>query len=162
RIGTEEARTALIAALTGKDKDLAGAAAAALGRGGLNESTRRALLAAAADTTQVRVQVMRQLVTAGTAEGLQLAEQSLSGTAWAAATQAVWLLAQAPSADAKRLLARALESKDTNVRMAAISALGQSTDDRATETLLRFSHDADPGVRQTAFAALGQIGNERA
>ena len=52
RIGTEDARQALIAALTGKDKDLAAVAAGALGQVGLTDSGQDRAARRRAETTR--------------------------------------------------------------------------------------------------------------
>ena len=71
RIGTEDARQALITALTGKDKELAAAAAGALGQMGMTDSARPRCSRAARDNPQVKMQVMQQLVQNGAPEGLR-------------------------------------------------------------------------------------------
>src|SRR6185503_12540541 len=79
RLGTEDSRQALITALTGSDKELQSVAAGALGQMGMTESVKAALLTAARDNPQVKMQVMQQLVQNGNAEGLRLADEILSG-----------------------------------------------------------------------------------
>src|SRR3569623_1079627 len=78
RIGTEDARTALVSALTGKDANLAAAAAGALGQIGMTDQVKSALKSAAQSNPQVTTQVMQQLVQAGSPEGLRLAEELLN------------------------------------------------------------------------------------
>ena len=78
RIGTEDARQALIAALTGKDKELAAAAAGALGQVGMTDQVKSALLVGGAAQPAVKMQVMQQLVQAGAPEGMRFAEEMLN------------------------------------------------------------------------------------
>ena len=164
RIGTEQARQSLITALGGDDKQLAAAAAGALGQVGLTPTVKTALLAAAQNNPQVKMQVMHQLINAGAPEGIRIAEEMLSATGKEAAhaQSAVWALASSGTPDAKRILQRALESKEPSVRMAAISTLGQNPDDQETDTLLRLTRDADASVRTAALQTLGQVGSEKA
>jgi HEAT repeat protein len=162
RIGTEEARQSLIAALSDKDKDLAATAAGALGQMGMNDQVKTALLGAARDNPQVKMQVMNQLINAGAPEGLRLAEEMLTGKDVPGANSAVWALAQQGTPEAKRLIERALTSQDKSVRMAAISTLATNPDDQSTDTLLRLTRDSDAQVRASALSTLGQIGSERA
>ena len=102
RIGTEDARQALVAALTGKDKELAAAAAGALGQVGMTDSVKTALLSAAQSNPQVKMQVMNQLVQAGAPEGMRLAEEMLGGKEPGMASQAVWALAGQGTPEARR------------------------------------------------------------
>ena len=71
RSGTEDARQALITALTGKDKSLAAVAASALSQMGMTDQVKSALLAAANDDPGVKQQVMQQLVRAGVLKGVR-------------------------------------------------------------------------------------------
>ena len=96
RIGTEDARQALVTALTGKDKDLAAAAAGALGQIGMTDTVKAALLSAAQRQPAGQdAGDARSCVQSGAPEGLRLAEEMLErqGPAGAART-AVWALAQ--------------------------------------------------------------------
>ena len=163
RLGTEDARHALVAALTGKDKQLAAVAASALGQVGMTENVKVAMLNAARDNPQVKLTVMQQLVEAGAPEGMKLAEEIIASKDGVEnASQVVWALASRGTADAKRLLERAIDSKEPNVRMAAITSLAQDPDEHSTDTLLRLVRDSDPQVRATALSTLGQVGSERA
>jgi len=164
RVGTEQARQSLITALTGDDKELAAAAAGALGQVGLTPTVKTALLAAAQKNPQVKMQVMHQLINAGAPEGFRIAEEMLNATGKdaAQASNAIYALANSGSADAKRLITRALDSKEPSIRMAAISSLGQNPDDQSTDTLLRLTRDGDASVRTAAIQTLGQIGSEKA
>ena len=120
RIGTEDARQALVAALTGKDKEpRRGRRRRARPDRHDRQRRRPRCSSAARDNPQVKMQVMQQLVQAGAPEGLRLAEEMLERQGLAgAASQAVWALAQQRHAPRrKRLLERALDSKDPSVRM---------------------------------------------
>jgi HEAT repeat protein len=108
------------------------------------------------------MQVMAQLVQAGSPEGMRLAEELIASKDAQGATAAVWQLAQSGSADSRRLLERALDSKEPSVKATAISALGQNPDDHAMDTLLRLARDSDASVRSMAIGSLAQVGSERA
>lgn len=162
RMGTDDARQALIAALGDKDKQLVHAAASALSQAGLTPQVKTALLAAAQHDPQMKAQIMNQFLHAGAPEGIRLAEEVLNGDTPGAAHSAIYALAQMGTPESKRLLERALSSRDPGVRMAAIATLGQNPDDHATDTLLRLARDTDPQTRQTAIATLGQMGSEKA
>src|SRR3569623_3473596 len=69
RIGTEDARTALVSALPGNDANLAAAAAGALGQLGMTDQVKTALMSAAQSNPQVKTQELQQLVQAGSPEG---------------------------------------------------------------------------------------------
>jgi HEAT repeat protein len=163
RIGTEDSRQALVTALTGKDKDLAAAAAGALGQMGMTDQTKSALLSAARENPAVKMQVMQQLIQNGAPEGMRMAEEMLSAKdETGMASSIIWQVANLGTADAKALLNKAVNSKDTSVKYAAIGALGQNPDDQNTDTLLRLTRDSDATVRQMALQTLGQVGGERA
>ncbi len=163
RIGTEQARQTLITALTGNDKQLATAAAAALGQQAMTDSVKSALLAASRDNPQMKMQLMHQLVNLGAPEGMRLAEELLGDPKnAAAASSAIYALAQNGSADAKRIIEKALTSTEPSVKLAAITSLAQNPDDRSTDTLVRLTRDSDPAVRAAALSTLGQVGGDRA
>ncbi len=162
RIGTEQARQTLITALQGGDKQLAMAAAAALGQGSMTDSVKSALLAASRDNPALKNQVMHQLINAGAPEGMRLAEEVLNGKDASAASSVIYALAANGSSEAKRILERALDSREPAVRMAAIANLAQNPDERSTDLLMRLTRDSDPKVRATALTTLGQVGSEKA
>jgi len=162
RIGTEQARQTLITALQGSDKQLALAAAGALGQQAMTETVKSALLAASRDNPALKNQVMHQLINAGAVEGMRLAEEVLNGKDAGAASSVIYALAANGSTEAKRLLERALDSREPAVRMAAISNLAQNPDDHSTDLLMRLTRDSDPNVRATALTTLAQVGSDRA
>ena len=162
RLNTEQSRTTLITALQGSDKQLALAAAGALGQTAMTDRVKSLLLAAARDNDQIKMQVMHQLINAGAPEGLRLADEVLSGKDGAHAAGVIHAIAQMGGAEAKRLIERAMSSSDPAVRVAAISTLATNPDDRSTDTLLRLTRDNDPQVRAIAISTLGQVGSPRA
>ncbi len=161
RIGTQDARDALISALRGNDKDLAGVAASTLGNMGMNEQVKSALIAAARENPAVKAQVMQQLVQSGAPEGLRFAQEMLDSKD-PNAVSAIYALAGQGTEAARALVLRAIESKDPSVRMAAISSLMQNPDEHTTNKLIDLTRDSDASVRATALQTLGQIGSERA
>ena len=162
RIGTEQARQTLLTALQGNDKQLAMAAAGALGQSAMTDTVKTALLAASRENPAMRAQVMHQLINAGAPEGMRLAEEVLGGKDAAAASSVIYALAANGSSEAKRLLERALDSREPAVRMAAIANLAQNPDEHSTDLLVRLSRDNDPKIRATALATLGSVGSDRA
>jgi HEAT repeat protein len=163
RIGTEDARQALLGAVTGDDEQLAQAAIGALGQMGGTEDVRGALLKAAQNgKPQVKQQAIQQLVQSGSPEGMKLAEAALGGKDPDAARNAAWALVNVGSAESRRLLEKAALSGDPQVRVAAVQAMAQSGDDHSTDTLLNLARDQDPQVRGAALNALGQVGSGKA
>lgn len=162
RLGSENARTALLAAITGKDKELANAAATALGQGGMNEQVKTALLAAARDNPELKVQVATQMIANGAPEGLRLADEMISSGKMANAHGVMWAIANSGTPEARQLIDRALTSGKPEIQVAAISTLTQNPDDRSTDALLRMVHDDNQTVRAAALSTLSQVGSERA
>ena len=162
RISTDDARSALTAALTGKDENVAAAAASALAQLGLSAQVKATLLAAAQTSPALKLQVMQQLAGVGAPEGLRLAAEMINGSDADAARTAVSSIAYMGTEESRRLVERAVDSKDPGVRGAAISALAASPDDKSTEMLVRLATHTDEDVRTYALSALGQVGSERA
>jgi HEAT repeat protein len=165
RIGNEDARQSLIAALSDKDKGVAAAAAAALGQAGLGEGVKSALLTAAQGNPSIKMTVMMQLLQGGAPEGLRLAEELMESKpehGRHAARSVVMALARQGTPEARRLVDRAASAKDPQVRMAAVSALGQNPDEGTTDKLLQLTRDEDGDVRTSALQTLGQLSSEKA
>lgn len=162
RVGTEAARQALVSALTAKNSAAALAAANALGRSGVSDNVKAALISAASSSSEMKLEVMTQLVQAGAPEGLRFAHELIEGEGGREASQAVWILSRQNTPEAKQLLDVALRSKEPAVRAAALSGIAEATGTPSIDTLLRFVHDDDSSVRTTALSHLGQLGTERA
>ena len=163
RTGTPAARLALVSALSGKDASAAMAATRALGELGVTDEVKAALLSAASSDRRLKLEVMTQLVGANASEGLSLAREIIDGKDAAAASRAVWVVAQQDTAEAKQLVDRALASTEPAVRAAALSsAATEGGGEHSVDTLLRFVHDTDAQVRATALSQLGQLGSDRA
>jgi HEAT repeat protein len=162
RLGTEESRQALIAALADRDSSLAAAAVAALGGAAHDDAVKGALIAAAQGSPHLARPVMEHLLRVGAPEGLRLAEELLRGNDASAASQLVAAVGSLGTSAARRVVARALESRDPSVRAAAIATLGQSSDEASTDALLRLVRDEDGTVRAAALQTLGQVGSSRA
>jgi HEAT repeat protein len=163
RLGTDDAKQAMITALTGDDENLAAQVAGAIGQAGMTKPIREALVSAAKNGKgQVKSQAMSQLINNGTEEGMQLAEAALTGSDPDAARQAAWALANVGTGQSRKLLEKALGNKDPQVRSAAVSALASSGDDASTDTLIGLVRDEDPSVRSAAVSALGTMGSSKA
>ena len=163
RMGTADAKAALIMAIGGKDKNLTMAAITALAQNGVGPKEKAALLSAARSTDpQVRALAANQLLMSGAPEGIALAGELINGTDKDLATQAIWSLSNSRTPEANRLLESALSSKDASVRAAAVSVLGQHGDAASTDKLVALTRDSDPNVRSSALSALGQVGGDRA
>ena len=162
RLGTSDARAALVKALGDKDIKVSTAAAEALGTGALSDEVKASLLAAAAGSPQMKLSVMQNLVQAGSPEGYKLAMEVLDGKDAGAAAGILYALANQGTPEAREVLQHALASKDPSVKQQAISALGSTADDKATDQILALVRDPDDDVRRTALQTLGQIGSDRA
>jgi HEAT repeat protein len=163
RLGTEEAQQALISAIGGADKELAMAAAGALGSQGLTETGRATLVAAAAaGDVQMKTTIMAQLMEQGAPEGLRLAQEVLGHKDAQVAQSALYSLTQAGTPEARALIERTLTAPDPTLRAAAVEALAQNPTEASAEALVRMAGDGDAKVRSSAMSALGQIGTERA
>jgi HEAT repeat protein len=163
RLGTEESREALITALTGDDEQLASAVAGSISQAGMTRPIRDALAEAArSGKPSVKAQALTQLISAGTEEGIQLAEAALGGDDPEVARQVAYSLGQVGSAQSRALLQRAIAAKDPGVRAAAVSALASSGDDRAIDTVVGLLRDSDTQVRYSAVSALGSMGSGKA
>jgi HEAT repeat protein len=163
RLGTDDARQAMITALTGDDDNLASQVASAISQSGMTKPIRDALVAAAkSGKPQVKAQALSQLINSGTEEGMQLAADTLNGSDADAARSVAWALANVGTGASRKLLEQALTNKDPQVRSAAVSAIGNSGDDKSADTLISLIHDSDASVRSSAVSALGSMGSGKA
>jgi HEAT repeat protein len=162
RLGTEQARAALLTALASDDKALAAAAAEALRLGPLTDEVKSALLAASRGNPNVRFHAMQQLLEAGDPAGLTLAEEVLAKGYSPHLGSTLWSLKMQGTEQGRRLIERATESQDSQVRRMALSMLADESDERTTELVLRLTRDQDSTVRADALSVLGQVGSERA
>ncbi|MBL8620879.1 MAG: HEAT repeat domain-containing protein [Myxococcales bacterium] len=163
RIGTDDAREALVAALKDDDLTVANAAMSALGQVGSPADVRAALAdVVRTGKPELRGQALAQLMGTGAPEALALAEQALRGDDPDLARNVAYSLSNLGGADAQRLLAVAARSSDASVRAASVGALVQAGDDAATDALLTLTRDSDPSVKAQALSSLGQVGSARA
>jgi HEAT repeat protein len=160
-VGTDEARDALVAALSSSDSDLGYAALSALASYRLDESACNAIHSAAISSPELMPEAMRKLLSAGSPQGLRLAETALGGDS-ALAQRTLQFLAESNPPGASELIARSVRASDEYVRAAALRALGQTRAPNALEVAAEALRDSSYRVRQTAASTLGDLGGERA
>ena len=163
KVGTDDARQALLGVFGSNDNALAASAAAALAALAPDARTKAALVAAAENNSAVRAEVMSGLISAGDATGLQLARQVLEGQDPDLSAKAIQALAASGSPEGKELIGRAFGKSDPTVKARCNANAGGPPPARAsTDQLVRFLHDSDTSVRTGALTLLGQVGSERA
>lgn len=159
KVGTDEAREALVRALG--SPDVAHAALGALSAYRLDEATSSAIMSAASSNAELLPEAMRRLLSAGVADGLQLAQRALDGDE-TSAIRALQILGETSTPGAVELITRATRASSEDVRMTAIRSLGSQRDDKAVDAVAAALRDTSPGVRETAAGALNSIGGDRA
>ena len=164
RVGTDEARALLVAAIGDDDVGRAQAAIGALGYGVAIDGELRAALARAATNgpAQLRAQATQQLLAAGGTEGLSAARTLVTSGDPEAARQAVWALSSAGGDGARDVLREAARSTDASVRVTAAQVLAQRPDEADAALLIQLARDPDPSVKAQALASLGQVGTREA
>jgi HEAT repeat protein len=161
RVGTDAARDALVSALTSSDSDLGYAALSALSSYRLDESACNAIYSAALSNPELLPEAMRKLLSAGSPQGLRLAETALSGDS-ALAQRTLQFLAEANPPGAADLIVRSTRSGDEYVRAAALNALASTRAPNAVDVIAAATRDSSYRVRTTAASALSGLGGDRA
>lgn len=162
RAGTAEARDALVAALASSDLAIARIAAGSLQRYQSSGEVVAALRSAAMRHPQLAMQVLPQLLAAGTREGIELARNVLTRGTPGEAFRAIAVLENAGTPAAVELLVEATRATDADVRGEAMASLVASGHKRAAELVAGALHDPEPSVRRSAARALGDLGTPRA
>jgi HEAT repeat protein len=162
KVGTPEARDALVAALTNADLDVARNALTSLGKFRLSDEATAAYRTAIVAHPELKTQVMQQLVAGGTPFGLELAKQAITGGDGGEAYRAIEALQQAGSPAAFDVLALGARAQDSGVRAEAIGSLGATGDKRALDVCAQSLHDSDINVRYTAVRTIAAMGTEKA
>jgi HEAT repeat protein len=163
RTASPEGRDALLAALSGGDRQIATAALNAAGQMvGDPEMAGAIAQAARSSDPQLRQMALTQLVSNRLPEGMRLAEEMLKSGRTEEATQAIQALTYAGTPESQRLVREAVRQGDTQVRALAASALAQATDPASNQALIELSRDRDQSVRAAALSGLGQVGSTEA
>ena len=160
--GTQEARDALVAALSNGDDDLTRIALDSLGQFRLTDDMSNALLAAAHANPDLAPAVMSRLVNEGSPKGLELARTALASNDSDVAAEALDSLQLAGTPAAIKLIEGTLSSRDEDLRRRAITSLGTLRATGAEETVIGALRDESPAVREAAMRALGDLGTDRA
>ncbi len=161
RVGTDEARDALVSALMSSDSDVRYAALAALSSYRLDEPACAAIYSAAQSDTDLMSEAMRKLLQAGSPYGLRLAETALQRGSTMAIRTLQWL-AEANPPGALELIVRSVRASDEYVRLGAVRAIGQLRPANAVDLAADALRDSSAQVRETAVVTLSQLGGDRA
>lgn len=159
RVGTDEARDALVSALTSSDGDLGYAAMTALASYRLDDAACNAIHSAALSNSELLPEAMRKLLQAGSSQGLRLAETALAGEP-ALAQRTLQFLAESNPPGAAELIVRSTRASDEYVRAGAIRALASTRAANAVELASEATRDSSYRVRETAAAALSSMGGD--
>jgi HEAT repeat protein len=162
KVGTTEARDALLAALHSSDADVARNAASSLARFRLTDEVTAAMRSAVVAHPELKAQVMQQMVASGSSFGLELAKQALSGEVHEAYRAMSALESAGTPAAFDVLAASARAATDPQIRSEIISSIGNTGDKRATDVLAQALRDSELGVRSTAARSLGNMGTTQA
>ncbi|HEY5944194.1 MAG TPA: HEAT repeat domain-containing protein, partial [Kofleriaceae bacterium] len=162
KVGTPDARDALVAAVRSADLDVARNAAASLSKFRLTDDVTAALRSAIVAHPELKVAVMQQLVAGGSPFGLALAKQAISGDDGQEAYRAMSALEQAASPAAFDILSIGVHSRDASIRAESVATLGNMGDKRALDVVSQALRDSEPNVRYAAVRTLGSMGTEKA
>lgn len=162
RVGTEDARDALVAALASSDASVATNAATSLTKFRLTDEVTAALRGAMAAHPELKSELMTQLATTGSPLGLELAKEALAGDDPNRAYRALGALEQVGTPAAFELLVQGTRVRDPQVRAEAVASLAATADKRAGELVASALRDGEANVRAAAARALGQLGTSQA
>jgi HEAT repeat protein len=162
KVGTDDARDALVAALGSTDAQVAGNAASSLAKFRLTDDMTAALKSSIIAHPELKTQVMQQLVAGGSPFGIELAKQAIGGEDPREAYHAISALESSGSPAAFDVLSIGARAKDAQVRRDAINSLGNLGDKRALDVVAQAIKDPEPTVRYAAVRAIGATGTQQA
>jgi HEAT repeat protein len=162
KVGTPEARDALIAALRSPDTEVARNAASSLAKFRLGDDVTTAMRSAIMSHPELKIQVMQQMIAAGSPLGIELAKQALSSDSAQDAYRAISALETSGSPAAFDVLSQSTRVADPQIRAEVISSIGSTGDKRAPDILAQALRDNDANVRTMAARSLGQMGTTQA
>ncbi|HUS28584.1 MAG TPA: HEAT repeat domain-containing protein, partial [Kofleriaceae bacterium] len=157
RAGTEDAREAIVAAVSSSDADICGAAVAAMANFRMTPEAANALRGAAEAHPELASSVMRQLFTVNSPVAVQIAERLLRSSDRGESEMALRALQEAGTAEAGELLVRTARTGDPDLRVSALRALAGSGDKRGVEVMIGALRDGNAAVRETAIYGLGSL-----
>jgi HEAT repeat protein len=161
RVGTDEARDALVVALAGSDLEIKQAALQALAGYRLTTEASAAIESAVTSDPRLLPEALQRLLQARSPLALRLADRALAGSSHVA-VRTLRLLGQYDIAGSAELVMRSIRARDAHVRVAAIHALVALRADRAVDVIAQASRDPSESVRTAAASALGTLGTPRA
>lgn len=162
KVGTSDARDALVGALASSDSSVVANAASSLASYRMTDDMTAALRRAVAAHPELEPQVMAQLVGAGSPLGIELARKALTGDSPDLASRAISSLEQAGTPAALDALVEGARVGDAQVRAEAVASLGNVGDSRAPDLVAQAMRDSEPAVRVSAARALGQLATPKA
>lgn len=161
--GSEEARAALLGALSSENPMLANAAMSAIGQLGNGPEVLEALQAIASDSDnpQLKSSALYQLANSQDPSSTDLVVQAISkGDNMAGSMVSVLLQRGGP--EAKKVMNVALASESPQTRAALANALGSQGGAEAGAMLDTLLEDSDASVKNAAVYALGNLGSKEA
>jgi HEAT repeat protein len=161
RVGSDDARDALVSALASSDSDLRSTALGALASYRLDDAACSAIRSAALSDPDLLPEGMRRLLQAGSSQGLELARSALSGDA-NLAIRTLGYLAEMNPPGGTALIAQSARASDERVRASALRALAQTHAPEALDVAINALHDTSYRVRETAASTLSGVGGDRA
>jgi HEAT repeat protein len=162
KVASEDARDALVAALSSTDANVARNAAGSLTKFRLTDDMTHALETAAVAHPELKTQVMQQLIAGGSPAGITLAKQAITSEDPQDAYRAMNALESAGSPAAFDVLSIGARAKDVEIRAQALESLGNVADKRATDVVTQAIRDPDPRVKYAAVRALAKTGTAQA
>lgn len=160
--GSEDAREAIVAALSSSNADIAGAAVNALQNFRMTPESADALRTVAEQHPELGAQVMRQLFTVSSPVAIQIAERLLRSSDRGDSESALRALEAAGTPEAGELLVRTARTADPDLKISALRSLANSGDKRATEVTIAALHDQNPSVREQAVYSLSSLRGDKA
>jgi HEAT repeat protein len=162
KVGTEDARDALVAALASTDASVARNAAGSLAKFRLTDDVTSALKSAVVAHPELQTQVMQQLIAGGSSYGVELAKQAINSDDPQAAYRAINALESAGSPAAFDVLSIGAHAKESQIRAESVASLGNLADKRALDVVAQAIKDPDANVKYAAVRALGSSGSTQA